>query len=106
MLLLYCICQRRQSLNPDLQAVARLNRPHSAWRAGDDDVARQERHAGGGEADDVRTVKNELAGAGVLPQQTVLKRLDGQIPRVQFGLNVRAQRRESIERLGSRVLTF
>ena len=43
--------QGRQPLNPHLQTVARLDRSDPAGCAGEDDVARQQRHVGGYETD-------------------------------------------------------
>ena len=89
--------QRRQALDPHFQPVARSDGSHAAGGAGDDDVSGQEGHVGGDEADQVRAIENELAGVGILPELPVLKQLDAQILRVQFGLNVRPQGRKGVE---------
>src|SRR2546426_8156879 len=65
-MLLDRIYERRQPLNADLQPVAGADRPDAAGRAGDNDIARQKRHVGGNEADQVEAIEDELAGVRVL----------------------------------------
>ena len=74
--LLYRIDERSQALNPDLQFVSGLNGTDAAGGAGENDVAGQQSHVGGDEADDLRRLEDELPGAGVLPELAVLKLLD------------------------------
>ena len=58
------IDQRRETLDADLEAVTRGDRPYAAGRARKDNVAGQQRHVEGDETDQLIDVENELAGAG------------------------------------------
>src|SRR5438034_464840 len=94
---LHGIDQRRQPLDAHLQTVARYNRANTAGRAGDNDIAGQEGYVRGNETHELKTVKDELAGVGVLSQLPILKKLDRQIVRIDFGFHIWPQRRESVE---------
>ena len=104
--LLYGVHQRGHPLNANFEAVFGLDGADAAGSAGEDDVAGQEGHVSRNKADQLETVENQLAGVGVLPQLVVLKELDGKLVRIDLGLHIRAKRRESVEGLGSRPLTF
>src|SRR6266513_58450 len=95
--LFHGIDQRRKSLDADFEAVAGFNRPDAAGRAGQDHVAGQQGHVRRDKADEMVAVEDELAGVRVLPQLTVLEKLDGQIVRIDFRFDVRSQRRERVE---------
>ena len=103
---LHRIHQRRQPLNPHFQPVARFDRPDAAGRAGEQNVAGQERHVGRDEADQVVAVEDELARVRVLAQLPVLKELDRQMARVDLRFHIRSQRCERVERLCARPLAF
>lgn len=99
--LLHRIVQRRQSLNPDFQFVATLDRAHAAGRAGQDDIAGQQGHVGGNKTDQFRRLKDELAGIRVLPELAVLEKLDREFVRIDHRFHERTERRERVERLAA-----
>ena len=83
-----------------------MDRADAAGRAGEDDVAGQEREVGGDVADDFEAVEDELIGVRVLAEPSVLKELDVEAVRVEFGLDVWAERGEGVEGLGARPLAL
>ena len=91
------VAQGREALNSYFKAITRFDGPDAARRAGQNDVARQQRHVRRDKADKIIAVKDQLAGIGVLAQLPVLKELNGQIVRVDLRLDVRPERREGIE---------
>src|SRR5512138_2635395 len=97
--LFHRVNQRRQSLDPNFQTVPRRDRPYSAGSAGQDDISGHERQVRGNETNQLKTIKNQLAGIGVLAQLAILKELDRQVVRIEFGFNVWAQRRKRVEGL-------
>ncbi len=99
--LLNGIDQRRHAVNTHFQPVAGFDWPDSAGRAGEDHVAGQQGHVCRDEANKLKAIENELAGAGVLSQLSVLEKLNGQIVRIDLGFDVRPERRECVERLGT-----
>src|SRR5207247_1374985 len=58
------------------------------------------------EADQLVAIKDELARARILAQLPVLEELDRQIVRIDFRFDVRAERREGVERLRTGPLAF
>jgi len=95
--LFHGIHQWFQALNSYLQPVAGFDGADAAGSASQNDVAGQEGHVGGDEAYQIEAVENELARVRVLAELAILEKLNRQIVRVDFGLNVRAERRESVE---------
>ena len=83
-----------------------MERPYAARRAGEDHVAGQQRHVRRDEADNVVTVEDELARVRVLPELAVLKKLDGQIMRVDLRFHIRPERREGVKGLAARPLAL
>src|SRR5260370_39025618 len=65
------VAQRADAFDLDFHGVARLQRADSGWRAGEDDIARLERHHAGDELDDERAWENHHARASVLFDHTV-----------------------------------
>lgn len=104
--LLYRVHQRRQSLNSHFEPVAGFNRTDAAGRAGENYVAGQERHVRGNETHDSVAVEDKLVRIRVLAKLAVLKKLNRQIMRISFRFDVRPQRRECVEGLGTRPLAF
>src|SRR5581483_1046953 len=56
--LLHAIDQRGESLNPNLEPITRLNRPHTAGRAGENDVAGQQSHVGRNKTDQPEAIED------------------------------------------------
>ena len=96
-LLLDRIHQRRHPLDPDLEAVSRLDRADPARGPGQDDITREEGHVRRDETDQLIAIEDQLTRQRVLAELTVLKKLNGQLVRVDFGLHIRAQRSEGIK---------
>src|SRR5208337_2285850 len=90
------VYQRGEPLNPHFQPVSGRDRPHTAGRAGENDVAGQQGQVGRDETDKVEAVEDELAGVRVLPQLAALEELDGQIVRIGLRLHIRSQGREGV----------
>jgi hypothetical protein len=66
-----------------------LNGSHPPGGARQNHVPRQQRHVGRDETHHLETLEDELAGVRVLPELAVLKKLNRQIMRVDFGFNIR-----------------
>ena len=62
LLLFNRIDQRRQPLDADLQTIARFDRPDSAGRSGENDIAGHQSHVGGDKTDELKAIENQLAG--------------------------------------------
>src|SRR5438132_13635785 len=91
------VAQNADAFNLDFDDVARLQRPDPGGRAGEDDVARLERHHGGDELDYRRAGKDHQAGAAVLFDDAIHARAEREIGRVEVRLDAGADGTESIE---------
>jgi len=104
--LLDCVHERLQALDADFEAVAGFNRSDAAGCAGKDDVAGEQGHVGGNECDQIVAIEDELAGVGILTELTILKKLDGEVVRVDLGFHIRAERGEGVKRFATGPLAF
>ena len=104
MILLHRVVQRRKPLNPHLQLVTALDGADAAGGAGENHIARQQRHVRGDEADQFVRLENELARVRVLAELAVLELLDVQMVCVNLRLHQRTERREGVERFAARPL--
>ena len=77
-----------------------------AGGAGENDIARQQRHVCGDEADQLCAGENHLAGVRVLAQLAVLEELNSLILRINFSFDERPDGRKGVEALGAGPLAF
>src|SRR5690606_920868 len=82
--LFHAVDQRGHALDANLEAVTRLDRADAAGGAGEDDITREQGQVRRDETDELEAIKNELGGARVLAELTVLEKLDGQFVRVDL----------------------
>src|SRR5687767_6845496 len=104
--LLHRVDQRRHSLNANLEAIAGLDWADAARCAGDDHIAREQRHVGGDEADQLITIENQLARVRILTKLAVLEKLNGEIVRIDLRFDVWPERSERVERFRARPLAL
>ena len=75
-------------------------------RAGENDVAGQQGHVRRDEADQLQATEDHLRRGGVLAKLPVFEQLNRQAIGIDLRLDVRAKRREGVERLGPRPLAL
>ena len=98
------VLERADVLDADLDAVADVQRADASRRAGQNDVARYQRHHAADEAHQRVGVEQHVAGAGALSEFSVDARLDEQVAGIDIGGHPRAERAEAVESLGARPL--
>src|SRR6185369_3784041 len=98
------IAQYADAFDLDFHRVARAQRTDSRRGAGQDHVARLERHHGGDELDEKITRENHVARVAVLADLAVDARLQRERGDVELRLDAWADRREGVEAFAAREL--
>src|ERR1041385_3778906 len=98
------IAQHADAFDLDFDAIARVERPDARRRAGEDHIARLERHHRGDELEQHVAGEDHVARVAILADLAVPARGHRQRGDVELGLDAGTEGREGVERLAAREL--